>query len=215
MVGVNMVLKTRELATHRVCLFTFRRRRVGSIGVASARHWKHWEFITGGRSGRGEQWMGVVVYNKLVYQIIQITTPCFHCTHLYWILNHMLWDSVKLSKVYRTVEHTVDKRALEYEVRVPLFLRDPTGANGRKQFFTKSYGRLCLFLQKSPKVSGNLREFTGECNLGIRYSSSLLVKWNAAGVRGGKKPFCEPLPCNPAAETAPRPPIWCFTYIYI
>ena len=30
----------------------------------------------------GVQWMGVVSYNKLVYNIIQITTPCFHCTTL-------------------------------------------------------------------------------------------------------------------------------------
>ena len=29
-----------------------------------------WVFITGGCSGRGVQWMGVVVYNKLVYNII-------------------------------------------------------------------------------------------------------------------------------------------------
>ena len=34
--------------------------------------------------------------------------------------------------------------------------------------------KLVLFLQKSPKVSGNLQEFTGECNLGILYSSSFL-----------------------------------------
>ena len=29
-----------------------------------------WVFITGGCSGRGVQWMGVVLYNKLVYNII-------------------------------------------------------------------------------------------------------------------------------------------------
>ena len=39
-----------------------------------------WVFITGGCSGRGVQWIGVALYNKLVYKIIQITTPCFHCT---------------------------------------------------------------------------------------------------------------------------------------
>ena len=27
----------------------------------------------------GVQWMGVVLHNKLIYNIIQITTPCFHC----------------------------------------------------------------------------------------------------------------------------------------
>ena len=39
-----------------------------------------WVFITGGCSGRGVQWIGVVLYNKPVYNIISITTPCFHCT---------------------------------------------------------------------------------------------------------------------------------------
>ena len=39
-----------------------------------------------------------------------------------------------------------------------------------------TYRNIDLFLQKSSKVSGNLREFTGECNLGILYSSSLLAK---------------------------------------
>ena len=39
-----------------------------------------------GCSGRWVQWMGVVLYNKLVYDIIYISTPCFHCTPLWWIL---------------------------------------------------------------------------------------------------------------------------------
>ena len=30
----------------------------------------------------GVQRMGVVLYSKLVYNIVQITTPCFHCTPL-------------------------------------------------------------------------------------------------------------------------------------
>ena len=39
-------------------------------------------FITGGCSGRGVQRIGVVLYNELVYDSIQITTPRFHCTLL-------------------------------------------------------------------------------------------------------------------------------------
>ena len=35
-----------------------------------------------GCSGRGVQRIGVVLYHKLVYHIISITTPCFHCTPL-------------------------------------------------------------------------------------------------------------------------------------
>ena len=32
-------------------------------------------------SGRGVQWIGVVLYSKLVYSTIQITTPRFHCLY--------------------------------------------------------------------------------------------------------------------------------------
>ena len=42
----------------------------------------YWVFITGGCSGRRVQWIGVVLCNKLVYNIIHSTTPCFHCTPL-------------------------------------------------------------------------------------------------------------------------------------
>ena len=45
-----------------------------------------WVFIKGGCSGSGVQWIGVVLCNKLVYNIIQFTTPCFHCTPLWCIL---------------------------------------------------------------------------------------------------------------------------------
>ena len=41
---------------------------------------QEWVFIKGGCSRRGVQWMGVVLHNKIVYNIIEITTPCFHCT---------------------------------------------------------------------------------------------------------------------------------------
>ena len=44
---------------------------------------RKWVFIKGGcSSGRGVKWIGVVSYDKLVYHIVKITTPCFHCTHL-------------------------------------------------------------------------------------------------------------------------------------
>ena len=33
-------------------------------------------------SRRGVQWMGVVSYSKAAYNIMQIATPCFHCTPL-------------------------------------------------------------------------------------------------------------------------------------
>ena len=41
-----------------------------------------WVFITGACSGREVQSMGVASYNKTAYNIVQTTTPCFHCTPL-------------------------------------------------------------------------------------------------------------------------------------
>ena len=52
-----------------------------------------WAFITGGCSGRGAQWMGVVLYNELVHNVIWITAPCFHCTPLWWILSSRVVSS--------------------------------------------------------------------------------------------------------------------------
>ena len=56
------------------------RKLVEVTGTRRAR--LQWVFITGGCSGRGMQWMGVVLDNKLVHNSIQITTPCFHCNPL-------------------------------------------------------------------------------------------------------------------------------------
>ena len=36
----------------------------------------------GGAVDGGAQWIGVVLYSKLVHNVIYITTPCFHCTPL-------------------------------------------------------------------------------------------------------------------------------------
>ena len=63
---------------------------------------------------------------------------------------------------------------LEHGVRAPVCLRKSTGANGRNQFSANMYRKLVSFLRRSPNIPGNLREFSGECNLGILYSSSLL-----------------------------------------
>ena len=56
-----------------------------------------------------------------------------------------------------------------------VFLREDLCAGYGVRFSTKTCWKLVLFLQKSLKISGNLREFMGECNLGILYSSSLLI----------------------------------------
>ena len=53
-----------------------------ATGTLASRNPPQWIFITGGCSGRGVQWIGVTLYNKIVYIIMRITTPCFHCTPL-------------------------------------------------------------------------------------------------------------------------------------
>ena len=65
------------------------------------------------------------------------------------------------------------------------FLRKSMG-EGRKRFSTNTYRNIGLFLQQSLNISGNLREFTGYCNLGILYSSSpsadVIRPWHVARV---------------------------------
>ena len=63
--------------------------------------------------------------------------------------------------------------------------------NGSKRFFTNTYGNIdliVLFLHTSPKISGNLREFTRECNVGILYSSCLLCVSARRGERRLRRP---------------------------
>ena len=50
-----------------------------------------------------------------------------------------------------------------------------------KTVFYKGLQTFVLFLQKSPKTSGNLREFMGTCNLGILSSSSLVELYRCNG----------------------------------
>ena len=99
---------------------------------------------------------------------------------------------------------------------------------GRKRLSTNTYRKLVLFLQKSPKVSGNLQEFTGECNLGILYASSLLV-WPvfSAQIRSDTRSRCPDLNatrirfCQPSLSQRSRHPTYVcmcvcmYVYIYI
>ena len=61
----------------------------------------------------------------------------------------------------------LSKRGLEYGVQAPVFY----GSLREKTVFHEYLQEYCFVLTD---ISGNLREFTGECNLGILYSSSLL-----------------------------------------
>ena len=54
------------------------------------------------------------------------------------------------------------------------FSTKSTGTDGRKWLSTKTYN-FVLLLQKFPKTSRDFREFMGNCNLRILYSSSLLI----------------------------------------
>ena len=57
------------------------------------------------------------------------------------------------------------------------FYTEIYGSKREKIVFHEYLQEACfvLIVQTSPKISGNLQEFTGECNLGILYSSSLLL----------------------------------------
>ena len=82
--------------------------------------------------------------------------------------------------------HTQWRRALESQGKLReclstgnglWFSTNIYGSKREKTVFHKTYRKPVLFLQKaskSSKISGNLREFTGECDLGILYSTSLL-----------------------------------------
>ena len=60
-------------------------------------------------------------------------------------------------KAKRELEYGKAKRGLEYGVRAPVFC----GNLREKTVSTNTYRKkLVVFLQKSPKISGNLREFT-------------------------------------------------------
>ena len=62
------------------------------------------------------------------------------------------------------------------DLRTGYGLRFSTEIYRSKRFSTNTYRKLVLFLEKSPKISGNLREFTGECNLEILCFNSLLIQ---------------------------------------
>ena len=59
------------------------------------------------------------------------------------------------------------ERVLEYGVRAPVFYRSLR----EKMVFHESIQEACFILTE---ISGNLRQSSGECNLGILYCSSLL-----------------------------------------
>ena len=69
--------------------------------------------------------------------------------------NNHNYDDNTNNVVVRSQQGNKGKRGLEY------------GATARKRFSTNTYRKLVLFLQTSPKIFGDLREFTAECNLGI------------------------------------------------
>ena len=65
-----------------ICIASAHGSRPPLQGNTSANLGLRWILSRGGCSWRGVQWIGVVLHSKLVYNIIQFTTPCFHCTPL-------------------------------------------------------------------------------------------------------------------------------------
>ena len=63
-----------------------------------------------------------------------------------------------------------------YVQRAPVFYTNLREQTGETRFSTNTYRKPVLFLHTSLRISGNLWEFTGECNPRILYSSSLLSR---------------------------------------
>ena len=88
------------------------------------------------------------------------------------------------------------KRVLEYGVRLR-FSTEIYGSKREKTVFHENLQEACLVLAE---ISGNLREFTGECYLGILYSSFLLKPPTNCPCRaGGGGTFAS------NEQSAPRP----------
>ena len=65
-------------------------------------------------------------------------------------------------------------------VRAPVYCGDLYGSKQEKNvFFRESLQEACFVITDVSEISGNLREFTGECNLGILYSNSISM-WACA-----------------------------------
>ena len=102
-----------------------------------------------------------------MYIYIYIYTQLYIYIYIYilyiYIYTNVLINVHKGSKVDSESHRLPDGLGTNVNGSLP----KSTGANGRKQFSANTYMKLVLFLQRSPNISGNLREFTGECNLGI------------------------------------------------
>ena len=67
------------------------------------------------------------------------------------------------------------------------------GSKREKTVFHKHLQEACFVLTEISENLRSLREFMGECNLGILCSSSLLGKYRSEGGRpSGHREFCEP-----------------------
>ena len=105
-----------------------------------------------------------------VCMYIYIYIYTYVCTHMYINIYIHVYIYIYIYIINMSLERTrIRGRALV----LCGDLREQTGENG---FPRTPYRKLILFLQKSPKISGDLRDFAGECNLGILYSSSLLIQ---------------------------------------
>ena len=58
--------------------------------------------------------MGVVFYNKLVYSIICITTPCFHCTPLWWNHQVLVHGDLQLKRSSHREDHILGGLSIKW-----------------------------------------------------------------------------------------------------
>ena len=73
----------------------------------------------------------------------------------------------------RAVWPRESKRVLEYGVQAPVCSMEIYREANVRQRFSTDNRNVGLFLQTSLNISGNLREFTRECHLGVMYSRNL------------------------------------------
>ena len=93
--------------------------------------------------------------------------------YVLWLCIIMLkWPGCRCVEAGRekALRETSIERGLEYGVRAPVST-EIYGSKPEKTVFHGYLQEVCFVLTE---ISGNLREFTGECNLRILYSSSLL-----------------------------------------
>ena len=108
------------------------------------------------------------------------TMPCRHMPLLvhFWIRSPSVWKSIQDSNLWKPTNARNGARSLSEYLSTGYGLRFSTsiyGSEREKPVFDKYLQEYYFVLTEIFKIFWNLREFTGENNLGVLYSSSLLA----------------------------------------